>query len=121
MEYLMIVLVTCMTLGSQLLLKKAIVVIGPLMQNDKIAFLLAAFTSPYVLMAIAMQGLGFILWIFVLSRIKLGIAFGLSGSFFYLLIALSSWYLYDERLSAQQWAGLLFISGGVLLMTWPKS
>ena len=75
MEYLMIVLVTCMTLGSQLLLKKAIVVIGPLMQSDKLGFLLAAFTSPYVILAIAMQGIGFILWMFVLSRMKLGIAF----------------------------------------------
>ena len=117
----MIVLVTCMTLGSQLLLKKAISVIGPLMQSDKIAFLLAAFTSPYVILAIAMQGFGFILWMFVLSRMKLGIAFGLSGAFFYLLIALSSWYLYGERLSTQQWGGLLLISSGVLLMTWSKS
>ena len=121
MEYLMIVLVTCMTLGSQLLLKKAINVIGPLMQSDKIAFLFAAFTSPYVITAIAMQGFGFILWMFVLSRMKLGIAFGLSGAFFYLLIALSSWYLYGERLSTQQWGGLLLISAGVMLMTLTKS
>jgi drug/metabolite transporter (DMT)-like permease len=121
MEYLMLVLVTCMTLGSQLVLKKAINVIGPLMQSDKIAFLIAAITSPYVIMAVVMQGLGFIFWMFVLSRMKLGIAFGLSGSFFYLLMALSSWYLYGERLSTQQWAGLLLISSGVLLMTWSKS
>lgn len=117
MEYLMIVLVTCMTLGSQLLLKKAITLIGQLMQGDKIAFLIAVFTSPYVILAIVMQGFGFILWIFVLSRMKLGIAFGLSGAFFYLLMALSSWYLYGERLSLQQWAGLLLISTGVILMT----
>lgn len=121
MEYLMIVLVTLMTLGSQLLLKKAIVSIGPLIQEDKIAFLFAAMTSPYVISAIAMQGLGFILWIFVLSKMKLGIAFGLSGAFFYLLAAMSSWYLYGEKLSTQQWSGLLLISTGVLLMTLSKS
>lgn len=113
----MIVLVTCMTLGSQLLLKKAIAVIGPLLQTDKLAFLAAAFTSPYVLSAIAMQGLGFVLWLFVISRVKLGVAFALSGAFFYLLIALSSWYLYGERLTIQQWGGLLLISSGVALMT----
>ena len=120
MEYLMIVLVTCLTLGSQLLLKKAINVIGPLTQSDKISFLIAAFTSPYVLLAIAIQGFGFILWMFVLSKLKLGVAFGLSGAFFYLIAALSSWYLYDERLSLQQWGALLLISSGVLLMTLPK-
>lgn len=121
MEYLMIVLVTCMTLGSQLLLKKAISVIGPLMQSDKVAFLFAAFTSPYVILAIMMQGFGFILWVFVLTKMKLGIAFGLSGAFFYLLIAISSWYLYDENLTLQQWGGLFLISTGVLLMTLSKS
>ena len=120
MEFLIIVIVTCMTLGSQLLLKKAITVIGPLLQSDKLAFLAAAFTSPYVLSAIAMQGFGFILWMFVLSRVKLGIAFALSGAFFYLLIALSSWYLYGERLTIQQWAGLILISVGVVLMTLAK-
>ena len=121
MEYLMIVLVTCMTLGSQLLLKKAIAVIGPLMQSNKVEFFVAAFTSPYVISAIAIQGFGFFMWIFVLTRMKLGIAFGLSGAFFYLLMALSSWYLYGERLSTQQWSGLLLISMGVFLMTWSKS
>ena len=121
MKYLMIVLVTCMTLGSQLLLKKAIITISPLMQSDKIAFLFAAFTSPYVLLAIAMQGFGFILWMFVLNSMKLGIAFGLSSAFFYFLMALSSWYLYGEQLSTQQWVGLLLISTGALLMTLSKS
>lgn len=121
MEYLMLILVTCMTLGSQLALKKGITMIGPLLQTGKIAFFSAAITSPYVITAVLMQGVGFILWIFVLSKMKLGIAFGLSGSFFYLLMAFSSWYLYGERLSLPQWVGLVFISAGVLLMTWPKS
>lgn len=121
MEIAMIVVVTCMTLGSQLLLKKAITVIGPLLDVDKVAFLVSAFTSPYVLSAIAMQGFGFVLWIFVISKVKLGVAFALSGAFFYMLIALSSWYLYDERLTMQQWSGLVLITLGVALMTLVKS
>lgn len=112
----MIVVVTCITLGSQLLLKKALTIIGPLAQGDKLQFFLEAVKSPYVLAAIAMQGVGFFLWIFVLSRIKLGVAFALSGAFFYLLIALSSWYLYGEKLSFPQWGGLMLISAGVILM-----
>jgi multidrug transporter EmrE-like cation transporter len=109
-----------MTLGSQLLLKKAIVIIGPLLQDGKIAFLIAAFTSPYVWTAISMQGLGFVLWMIVLTKLKLGIAFALSGAFFYLLIALSTWYIYGEKLTSQQWGGLMLISTGVVLMTLSK-
>lgn len=120
MEIIAIVIVTLMTLGSQLLLKKAVSVLGPLMQTDKVAFLFAAIQSPYVLSAIAMQGFGFVLWMFVLSRIKLGVAFALSGAFFYFLIAISSWYFYGERLSYQQWIGLFLISAGVIVMNISK-
>lgn len=116
MEYLMIVVVTCLTLGSQLLLKKAILDINPLMQSSKIDFFVAAIASPYVLSAIAMQGFGFFLWIFVLSRMKLGTAYAISGAFFYILIAIFSLYLYGEKLSILQWAGLLLITAGVVLM-----
>jgi small multidrug resistance pump/undecaprenyl phosphate-alpha-L-ara4N flippase subunit ArnE len=87
-----------------------------LLASHKLAFLLQAVTSPYVLTAIAIQGCGFLLWILVVSRIKLGVAFAISGSFFYLLIAFSSWLLYGERISAMQWAGLTLISIGVALM-----
>jgi multidrug transporter EmrE-like cation transporter len=121
MKYLMVVFVSCMTMGSQLLLKKAIVMIGPLMQGDKFAFLFAAITSPFVILAIVMQGVGFFLWMFVLNSMKLGVAFGLSGAIFYILIALSSMYFYGERLSLQQWGGLLLISAGGFLITLAKS
>jgi len=62
MEYLIIIIVTCITLGSQLLLKKAIGIFGPLAQSSRIDFIIAALTSPYVLIAIILQGVGFMLW-----------------------------------------------------------
>jgi multidrug transporter EmrE-like cation transporter len=81
-------------------------------------FILAAISSPYVLTAILLQGIGFMLWIFVLSKMKLGLAFATSGAFFYILIALSSWYLYGEELSIPQWVGLALISLGVILISY---
>lgn len=117
LEIIFILLVTCCTLGSQLLLKRGVSTLDmSLLASHKLAFLLQAVTSPYVLTAIAIQGCGFLLWILVVSRIKLGVAFAISGSFFYLLIAFSSWLLYGERISAMQWAGLTLISIGVALM-----
>ena len=116
----MIIVVTCLTLGSQLFLKKAISIIGGVGSAGVAHFILAAIQSPYVICAICMQGIGFFLWMFVISRIKLGIAFALSGAFFYILIALSSWILYGEKLSNFQWAGLVLISSGVVMMTISK-
>lgn len=117
-EILMILFVTCSTLGSQLLVKRAVTQIAqrePVPQG--LQWLIAACFSPEVIAAVAIQGVGFIVWVVVVSRIKLGLAFAVSGSFFYILIALSSWLLYGEKLAPLQWLGLLMVSSGVLLMS----
>lgn len=119
-EILMIIFVTCSTLGSQLLVKRAVTQIAA---RDTVPqgaqWLIAACLSPEVLAAVAIQGIGFIVWVVVVSRVKLGLAFAISGSFFYVLIALASWMFYGERLGPLQWIGLILVSGGVLLMTLP--
>lgn len=117
-EILMIVFVTCSTLGSQLLVKRAVTLLA--MRDPAptgLRWLIAACLSPEVIAAVAIQGIGFIVWVVVVSRVKLGLAFAISGAFFYILIALSSWALYGERLTVPQWLGLVLVSCGVLLMS----
>jgi multidrug transporter EmrE-like cation transporter len=117
-DLLMIVFVTCSTLGSQLLVKRAVTGIAartPVPQG--VDWLLAAVLSPTVWLAVAIQGVGFVVWMVVVSRVKLGIAFATSGAFFYVLLAALSWYLYGERLAPLQWAGIVLISAGVLMMS----
>lgn len=115
--YLLILLATMCTLGGQLILKPAITGLKALLQAGPIEFLLGAATSPMVIAALALQVLGYVAWLFVLSKEKLSIAFALSGAFFYILMALASWLLYGERLSTSQWLGLVMISIGVTLVT----
>lgn len=114
----MIVFVTCSTLGSQLLVKRTVTMIA---LRDPVPtglqWLVAACLSPGVIAAVAIQGVGFIVWVVIVSRIKLGVAFAISGSFFYILIAAASCLLYGERLGPLQWLGLTLVSCGVLLMT----
>lgn len=115
---LMIVFVTCATLGSQLLVKHAVLNIAARTPGMKgLEWLVAAVSSPQIIAAIALQGIGFLVWVVVVSRVKLGLAFALSGSFFYILLAAASWWLYGERLAPGQWFGLLLISTGVLMMS----
>ena len=68
----------------------------------------------YIAMAIVF---GFIVWVVVVSRVKLGVAFAISGGTFYLLLAALTWLLYGERLTLGQWAGLALISSGVLMVS----
>ncbi len=117
-EVLMILFVTCSTLGSQLLIKHALTRLGarqPSLQG--IDWLVAAMTSPTVMLAIAVQAVGFVVWVVVVSRVKLGVAFAISGAFFYLLMAAVTWLLYGERLTLWQWAGIALISTGVLMVS----
>lgn len=117
-ELLMIVFVTVSTLGSQLLVKSAVVALAartPPLHGWP--WLVAAVTSPAVIAAVLVQALGFVVWVVVVSRVKLGVAFALSGAFFYLLMALSGWYFFQERLTPTQWVGIVLLSVGVLLIS----
>ena len=69
-EILMILFVTCSTLGSQLLIKHAVAQLAlrspPLSGMPR---LFAAVLSPTVIAAIAVQGIGFLVWVVVVSRV----------------------------------------------------
>ncbi|MCH2241131.1 MAG: EamA family transporter [Aquabacterium sp.] len=115
---LLIAIVTINTVASQMCLKRAIEVIGsPADLQALPTFMLRAASSPWVYASLSLQVVGYVLWILVLTREKVGVAFAISGSMFYMLIAFVAWVLYDESLSAQQWAGVLLITAGVLLVT----
>lgn len=109
---------TLNAIASQLLLKRAIVQIGgPRVPADVPSFLLATALSPWAQLSICLQVLGLALWAVVVSKEKLGVAFALSASTFYLLLALSSSLLYGERLNQVQWIGITLITMGVICLT----
>ena len=117
-ELLMIVFVTLSTLASQLLVKYAVTDIAARSPGLKgMPWLFAAVTSPAVIAAVLVQALGFVVWVIVVSRVKLGVAFALSGAFFYLLMALSGWWLFGERLAPVQWVGIVLLTIGVLCVS----
>ncbi len=115
--YALVLVTTLCTIAGQLILKRAVTQLRPLLDAGSVDFLLGAAASPLVIGALALQMLGYAAWLFVLSKEKLSVAFALSGSTFYLLMAAASWYFFNERLSTSQWLGLLLISIGVLLVT----
>lgn len=119
--YLLILVTVLCTIGGQLILKRAVDALKPLLATGPIDFLLGAAMSPLVIAALCLQVLGYVSWLFVLSREKLSIAFALSGSTLYVLTALASWFFYNERLSAWQWLGFFLISAGVALVTAPPN
>ena len=122
MLYVLILLVSICTIGSQLILKTGVDAIVKVLHSDgSLAFVMAAALSPTVWMALVLQVGGYVLWFFVLAQERVSVAFAISGSFFYLMMAGVSWLVFDERLNLWQWGGLVMISVGVLMLNLMKT
>lgn len=98
---------------SQILLKKGVLGLGSARVDG--AFFLQALTSPYVIVALTLSGVGALVWLIVLSRYDLGYA-NLILSFSYVLLVVSSALIFKEDISLTKWLGTLFITLGVYLV-----
>ncbi len=111
---LLILAVTVNAVVGQLLLKRALIALGgPAALANFPRFMLDAAKSPWIYSSVAIQIFGYILWMILISRVKLGVATASVGAGFYLLMALSAWAVYGETLSYLQWFGVAFITIGV--------
>jgi drug/metabolite transporter (DMT)-like permease len=101
-----------------MLLKRALIGIGSTPSFDNLTrFLLAAARSPWVYLSLSVQVLGYVLWMILISRVKLGVATASVGSGFYIAMALAAWAFYGESISYAQWLGIVLITVGVVLVS----
>jgi drug/metabolite transporter (DMT)-like permease len=111
---LLIVFVTINAVLGQLLVRRAITSLGGRAAMSVMPkFILDAAASPWIYASIAIQALGYILWIVLISREKLGVATASVGAGFYLLMPLSAWFIFGESLTNLQWFGMALITVGV--------
>jgi drug/metabolite transporter (DMT)-like permease len=119
---LLILIVTLNSVASQLLLKRAVGEIGsPASLGALPGFFHAAAFSPAVYASLALQVIGYAIWMIVISQEKLGVAVAVLGSGFYVLTALLAWMVFDEALTKLQWTGIALITLGVACMMSPRS
>jgi len=113
-----VLLYICILLGvvGQVLLKKGInevAIAHPPLFNLIIQSLL----NPPVIAGFLLYGISAILWIIVLSRVDLSVAYP-TISVGYVLILLFSWFYLKEPLNWGRVVGVLLISAGVILLGW---
>jgi drug/metabolite transporter (DMT)-like permease len=110
----LIVAVTVNAVLGQLLLRRALTTLGGRAALATLPkFVLDAAASPWMYASLAIQGLGYFLWIVLISREKLGVASASVGAGFYILMPLCAWVVYGESLTALQWFGISLITVGV--------
>jgi drug/metabolite transporter (DMT)-like permease len=115
---LLLVAVTVNAVISQLLLRRALNELGnPSSLSGLPRFIGNAALSPWIYGSVALQILGYVLWMLVVSREKLGVATASIGAGFYILMALSAWLLYGETLSPLQWTGIILVTSGVVCIS----
>ena len=115
---LLFVAVTVNAVISQLLLRRALNQLGsPASLSGLPRFIGNAALSPWVYASVTLQILGYVLWMLVVSRAKLGVATASMGAGFYILMALSAWLVYGETLSLLQWMGIVLVTLGVVCIS----
>jgi drug/metabolite transporter (DMT)-like permease len=115
---LLFVAVTVNAVISQLLLRRALNALGsPANLAGLPRFIGNAALSPWIYASVTLQILGYVLWMLVVSREKLGVATASIGAGFYVLMALSAWLIYGETLSPLQWTGIVLVTLGVVCIS----
>lgn len=118
MVKLLALLVALNTIGSNLLIKRAVSEIGsPASLGGMLKFAQSAAASPWIWASLSLQVLGYLVWMVVVSREKLGVAAAWVGAAYYLLTAVMAWLVFGERISVAQWLGILLITIGVVLVS----
>jgi multidrug transporter EmrE-like cation transporter len=104
------------TIAGQLLLKKAT-------SSQRLRFdasnlvpsLMALAANPFLLAWILFAGVSAALWIYVLSRFELSLAFPVSTTLSYILILVLSWLLFGEQMSVMRWIGIGLMCVGIFM------
>lgn len=103
---------------SQLVLRRALSkLVSPSSLSGLPRFIGSAALSPWIYASLSLQVLGYVMWMLIVSREKLGVATASIGAGFYTLMALSAWLVYGETLSALQWTGILLVTMGVVCIS----
>ncbi len=110
--YLMIVLVSVLTCAGQLCQKQAATCWGAAQPAAVRRFS----ALRWLLAAVVVMAAGLILWLNVLQRMPLSLAYPMLSLNFVLVTLASRWF-FGERIRLRHWSGVLSIMLGILLMS----
>ena len=120
-DFILLFFNVLLTVIGQILFKQGMNMVGRVDSlRDALGKLTQAFLNPYVLSGIAIYGFTTLVWLVILSRVKLSIAYPML-SFGYVLSILFSWMLFKESIPKTRIIGALIICIGVYLVAQGES
>jgi multidrug transporter EmrE-like cation transporter len=118
LNYLILFITLTFAVAAQILLKKGASTLGEIATSGRniIEFGFLIFKNAYILGGAALLAVAFVVWVWLLSRMQLNIAYPIAVSFQIVLLSTASWFLFRESLSITQIGGLLVIILGIFLI-----
>ena len=83
--------------------------------RDQPSTLLAKLRSPWLWLALASLGLGLLVWLLVLQRLDVGVAYPML-SLNFVLITLIARFVFHEPIDRRHWIGVAVVIAGVALL-----
>jgi multidrug transporter EmrE-like cation transporter len=116
MRVLDVILFAAYTLASTAAVMLIKQFVGPAMQAWKVA---PGLSAPLALLAVgaALYGCSFLLWMFILSRTELSIAYPVLIGATLATTTLGAWLLLREPVSVMRLAGIAVVFAGIVLVT----
>ena len=120
-DFILLFFNVLLTVIGQILFKHGMNTVGRVNSiRDVLEKLTQAFLNPYILSGIAIYGFTTLVWLVILSRVKLSIAYPLLSSG-YVLSILFSWLLFKESIPKIRIIGAVIICIGVYLVAQGES
>lgn len=114
---LLLAVTVLLNVAGQVLIKQGMTVAGAVegQASAVVQTFVRGFTTPWIWAGLVAYGLSALLWMAVLSRVELSIAYP-ALSMGYVLVVLISWLVLKEPVNALRWIGVLVICVGVYLV-----
>ncbi|MDQ0513086.1 EamA family transporter [Ancylobacter amanitiformis] len=82
--------------------------------KGRLAYLASMFLDPWVILSLGASVLAMLAWMSALERVELSRAFAFTA-LIYVLVPVSSWLLFSERITLLQVLGITLIVGGIVI------
>lgn len=106
------------TVTSQLFFKRGMMILGQIDFTMRNVYLLIMhiLSNYFLLVGVFLYAISFLMWLFILSKVKLSVAYPITSMNF-VLVLLFAYFIFDEKLTLFQYGGVAFIILGVFLLS----
>lgn len=116
--FLLLLIDILTTAGAQIFFKKGVLQWGELDFSFSRVFSLIPqiFQNIWIMLGMFLFGVSFILWLFILSKLQLNIAYPIALSSGVVITTITAWLLFKEYLLPTQLLGIAIVIVGIFLL-----